>query len=242
MQPWIYCLVLLILYPDVLVANTQSFISDDSIAPGSHLAAEKTLPGFPTNMLPSGIFAQSDGAKWLISDGQQSLSNLLLNNFLSNLLLNDPPNFKHNINNWNSDSNIRNWPDFDFDDNTSDETPYIPVNNTAGIIKNVSFQIIFWVSLNNIQDSDIESVQCVKFFKKFAAAAFELHSDKDIKVLHCSSTKKLDNFTVVFGLWCEKKYIKYQTYDGLCNVLQPIDHPLVKSLPKQLSTLQRHCL
>ena len=162
------------------------------------------------------------------------LSKLLLNNFFLYLLLNDSPNFKHNINKWNSDSNICNWPDLNSNNDIFDKTSYILVNNPAEMIRNMLFPKIFWIPLNNIQDSDIESVQSIKSFKKFAIAAPELYSNNDIRVLYCLLIKKLDDFTLIFYLWCEKKYIKYNIYDSLCKILQFMDHLLIKGLIKQL--------
>lgn len=74
------------------------------------------------------------------------------------------------------------------------------VDDPTKIISNVLFQTTFWVSLNNIQDLDIESVQSIKSFEKFVIAAFKLHLNNNIKVLHCLLIKQFDNFILIFNL------------------------------------------
>ena len=51
----------------------------------------------------------------------------------------------------------------------------------------------------------------------------------------------LNDFALAFRLWYEKKCIKRQTYNGFCKVLQLLNHLLLTSLPKGLSTLQCQC-
>ena len=95
--------------------------------------------------------------------------------------------------------------------------------------------------MNNIQDSDLESVESVDHLEKVATPSPGPHSDDEIKVPQRSPTEDLNDFALAFGLWCKKECIKCRTYDGLCEVLQLLNHPLVTSLPKGLSTLQRQC-
>ena len=93
------------------------------------------------------------------------------------------------------------------------------------------------VPLNDIDESDIESLESVDSVEPFAPPVSELLPDEAARVPSKISENDISDFHLALGFWCDKEGLKRRSYNGLLEILRLLDHSEIRRLPQKLSTL-----
>ncbi len=93
------------------------------------------------------------------------------------------------------------------------------------------------ISLQNVQDFDIEIDANKKFVKKFASFNSNLMKNDNIRISSYSLSKSMFDFSMILNFWCEKKNIMRKIYKNLLKVLHLINCSKTRILSNRLNTL-----
>lgn len=98
------------------------------------------------------------------------------------------------------------------------------------------------IPLNNIYDTDVESLSSVETADNLAPSGLAAVFENIYGVPYCMPQAKISNFHLALGLWCDKEDIMQRAYKGLSKTLRLVNKvDEVHSLPHTLRTLQRWC-